>query len=145
MVKSTLGSQVVVLSTLQRSKDTWKTLAGTLKDLYCAGTDIQWAEYHRDFKSSHHVVQLPAYSWDLKDYWIQYVNDWSLRKGDPPLVINSTLGLDTTTVHKILSESPSGDKITLTVESDIARPDLNPLVQGHQVNGIPLCTPVINT
>jgi len=144
MVKSTLGTQMTVLSTLQRGKDTWVSLAATFKALYCAGMDLDWAEYHRDFKSSHNVLQLPAYSWDLKDYWMQYVNDWSLRKGDPPLIVNNTLSLDSTTIHKTLTETPKGDKMTLIVESDISRPDLNPLMQGHEVNGVPLCTPVFN-
>ena len=144
MLKSTLGSQMRVLSTLQNSKDTWVLITDALKAIYCAGADINWMEYHREFKSSHHVIKLPAYSWNLQDYWMQYVNDWSLRKGDPPMVINNTPSLESTTVHKLLSESPNSVKMTLVVESDISRPDLNPLVQGHLVNGVPLCTPVIN-
>jgi acyl transferase domain-containing protein len=141
MVKSTLGPQMTVLSTLQRNRDTWAILTGTLSVLYTSGIEIRWDEYHRDFKSSHQVLQLPAYSWDLKNYWMQYVNDWSLRKGDAPVVINAPK-LDTTTVHKTVEETSSVDKTTLIVESDIARADLNPLVQGHKVDGIPLCTPV---
>jgi len=143
MVKATLGSQMVVLSMSQRNTATWHVLTGMLKTLYCAGADICWAEYHRDFKSSHFVIHLPAYSWDLKDYWIQYVNDWSLRKGDPPLVIKNTSNLESTTVHKVVDESSEGNNVTLIVESDIARPDLNPLVKGHKVDGVPLCTPVM--
>ncbi|KAH8585728.1 conidial yellow pigment biosynthesis polyketide synthase [Bisporella sp. PMI_857] len=143
MVKSTLGSQMVVLSTLQRGRDVWTTITEALKALYNAGMDFNWAEYHRDFKASHNVIQLPAYSWDLKEYWMQYVNDWSLRKGDPPLIINNTTTLESTTVHRTLRESPEGDNMTLIIESDIARPDLNPLVQGHVVNGVPLATPSI--
>ncbi|KAM3080825.1 hypothetical protein ACMFMF_002740 [Clarireedia jacksonii] len=142
MVKSTLGSQIVVLSTLQRGRNAWTTITDALKALYNAGMDFNWMEYHRDFKASHNVIQLPAYSWDLKDYWMQYVNDWSLRKGDPPVIINTTT-LESTTVHRKLNESPEGDNMTLIIESDIARPDLNPLVQGHVVNGVPLATPSI--
>lgn len=151
MVKATLGSQIVTLPTSQRtssakqSKSQWQVLTDSLKRLYSVGTDIRWAEYHRDFTSAHRVVPLPAYSWDLKDYWIQYVNDWSLRKGDPPLILSGASGLDTTTIHKIVDETPGsdGNSVKIVVEADVSRPDMNPLIQGHKVDGIPLCTPSV--
>ena len=152
MVKATLGPQMQTLATSQRtsssrqSKSPWQVLTECLKKLYCLGIDIRWAGYHRDFPASHRVVSLPAYSWDLKDYWMQYVNDWSLRKGDPPLVINSgpSSKIDSTTIHRVVEESSaSDDKVNIIVEADIARPDLNPLVQGHCVDNIPLCTPSV--
>ena len=144
MVKATIGP-LTTLPTLRRDKDTWIVLTEGLSRFYSAGIEISWTEYHRDFKSSHQVLQLPAYSWDLKDYWMQYENDWSLRKGDPLPVIGSQIGtsaLESTTVHRLVEESAEGCKIALVVESDISRPDLNPLVQGHKVDQIPLCTPV---
>jgi acyl transferase domain-containing protein len=144
LVKANLGQQIRTVSSMRRNKGTWQPLTSALASLYTAGVDIQWAEYHRDFPWSHCVLQLPAYNWDLKDYWIQYVNDWSLRKGDALPIMPAHFGptLSTTTVHKLVEETGSGDELTVVVESDISRPDLNPLVQGHRVNGIPLCTPV---
>lgn len=153
MVKATLGPQMQTLATSQRtsssrlSKSPWQVLTECLKKLYSLGTDIRWSEYHRDFPAAHKVISLPAYSWDLKDYWIQYVNDWSLRKGDPPLIVNSgsSTKLDTTTIHRVVEETPgrTANKVSIIVEADIARNDLNPLVQGHCVDNIPLCTPSV--
>jgi iterative type I PKS product template protein len=151
MVKATLGSHLLALPTSQRtssakqSKSAWQVLTDTLRRLYSVGTDIRWAEYHRDFTSAHRVVPLPAYSWDLKDYWIQYVNDWSLRKGDPPLIFDNTSRLDTTTIHKIVEETSgsNGNNVNIVVEADVTRPDMNPLIQGHMVDNIPLCTPSV--
>ena len=141
LLKAILGSQITAVPTLQRNRDDWKVLTETISSLYCAGIDLRWTDYHRDFKASHQVLQLPAYSWNLKDYWIQYVNDWSLRKGDTPIVAAPVAPLESTTIHKVLEESTNA----ITVESDIARADLNPLVQGHAVDGISLCTPVSNS
>jgi hypothetical protein len=118
-------------------------LTATLKSLYEAGADISWPNYHSDFKSSHSVLALPAYSWDLKEYWMQYVNDWSLRKGDPPLVISNRAKLESTTIHRVVEETGDSQKAHIVVEADIARKDLSPLVQGHEVDGIPLCTPSV--
>ncbi|XXG97472.1 hypothetical protein Hte_003774 [Hypoxylon texense] len=143
MVKAIFGSQVATLSSVQRGRSTWQTLGASLKALYAGGADICWPEYHRDFKASHKVVALPAYSWDLKEYWMQYVNDWSLRKGDPPLTISNASKLESTTIHRVVEETGDSKKTHIVVEADIARKDLAPLVQGHEVDGIPLCTPSV--
>ncbi|ROW00331.1 hypothetical protein VMCG_07320 [Cytospora schulzeri] len=153
MVKATLGPQIQTLAMSQRtsssrqSKTPWQVLTECLRKLYSLGAGIRWSEYHRDFAVSHKVISLPAYSWDLKDYWIQYVNDWSLRKGDPPLIIKSgpSTKLNSTTIHRVVEESfgRTDNLVNIVVEADIARPDLNPLVQGHCVDSIPLCTPSV--
>ena len=143
MVKGVLGSQTTSLASLQRGQSTYQSLSAALKTLYEGGADISWSKYNQDFKASHEVLSLPAYSWDLKDYWIQYVNDWSLRKGDAPLMISNASKLESTTIHRIVEESGDTQRTHIVVEADIARKDLSPLVQGHEVDGIPLCTPSI--
>ena len=146
MVRAVLGSQMTSLASSQRGRPAFQVLAPTLKSLYAGGADIRWSKYHIDFKASHEVISLPAYSWDLKEYWIQYVNDWSLRKGDPPLMLSNastSAPLESTTIHRVVEESSDAKVAHLIVEADIARKDLSPLVQGHEVDGIPLCTPSV--
>ena len=143
MVRSVLGPQIVTLASLQRGRPAFQTLSATLKSLYVAGADVRWSKYHQDLPIFHEVIPLPAYSWDLKEYWMQYVNDWSLRKGDPPLTTENPLTIETTTIHNIVEETSDSQKIRIVVEADIARKDLSPLVQGHEVDGIPLCTPSV--
>ena len=143
MVKAVLGPQTTSLASLQRGRSTFQSLSAALKSLYEAGADISWSKYHQDFKASHKVLALPAYSWDLKEYWIQYVNDWSLRKGDAPVMMSKAAKLESTTIHRIVEESGDSQKAHIIVEANIARKDLSPLVQGHEVDGIPLCTPSI--
>lgn len=143
MVKAQFRA-ITNLPSLQRGRSIWQTMITALKTLYSAGADITWAPYHGDFEGAQQVVELPAYSWDLKEYWMQYVNDWSLRKGDPPLVITSGANkLESTTIHNVLDENVNDKDGHMVVEADIARKDLSPLVQGHEVDGIPLCTPSV--
>ena len=144
MVKAELPHVASIVS-MQRGRPPFQVLVAALKTLYSAGAEIRWAEYHRDFKASHNVIPLPAYSWDLKEYWMQYTNDWSLRKGDPPIVINAGNApkLESTTIHRVVEEYGDPDKTHIVVEADIARKDLSPLVQGHEVDNIPLCTPSV--
>jgi acyl transferase domain-containing protein len=143
MVKAVLGTKTTAIASSQRGRPTFQVLAAALKILYTAGADIRWAKYHADFKASQEVIPLPAYSWDLKPYWMQYVNDWSLRKGDPPMVISDGPPIESTTIHRIVEENGDAQKTNIIVEADIARKDLSPLVQGHEVDGIPLCTPSV--
>jgi iterative type I PKS product template protein len=152
LVKATLGPKIRVLSTLRRNNDTWQILAEGLSTFYTAGAEIRWDEYHRDFHASHKVLSLPAYCWDLKPYWMQYVHDWSLFKGDPRVVAPAPAPapavveipkLESTTIHRIVEEKETDGKFRIVVEADITRPDLYPLVQGHKVEGVALCTPSV--
>jgi acyl transferase domain-containing protein len=159
MISSILKMSVNILTLLQNGVDTWKLLGSALTTLYTRGVDIHWREYNRDFHSSQRVLELPSYSWELKNYWIQYKNDWSLYKGEAPnggfssskaakIAPLQTLQepvlqkLESTTIHRILEENMDSRSGKLVIEADISRSDLNPLVKGHKVNGIPLCTPV---
>ncbi|TVY85230.1 putative sterigmatocystin biosynthesis polyketide synthase [Lachnellula suecica] len=146
MMKATLGMQITTLPTLQKNQDMWNTTTAALSSLYTASLNIRWQEYHRDFSSSKKVLPLPAYSWDLKEYWMPYENDWVILKGAPdPFAPQGRVlpTLESTSIHKLVEETSNGQNVTLVVESDVSRPDLNGIVQGHRVNKIPLCTPSV--
>lgn len=151
MVKSTLGSQVLALASLRKDTDSWKVLTETLKSMYLKGVDLDWNEYHRDFKSSQTVLRVPNYSWDLKKYWIQYRNNFCLTKGDEPISAQSAAISDavttptpylSSTVHRVCEENNGPDRSTLLIESSIHDPRLAPFIQGHKVNTVPLCPSV---
>lgn len=147
MVKSSIGSQVVTLPTLRKNADTWKVITSSLASLHTAGIEIQWNEYHRDFKGCQQVIPLPAYNWDAKNYWIQgNVNNFCLTKGDaapapaPVAKIEPAVSkFSTTSVQKIIEENHGTQKSTLLIESDLSDPILAKTLQGHRVNGAPLC------
>ncbi|KAF4989099.1 hypothetical protein FGRMN_9341 [Fusarium graminum] len=143
-LKANLGQDTSTVASLRRNEDCWKVLAEGLSSLYDAGLPIDWNEYHGDFKASHQVLRLPSYSWDHKNYWIQYKYDWSLTKGDPPAIINSSTvaasALSTPSVQKILQETLDNQVLTIVAESDLSSPQLTQVAQGHKVNGVKVCT-----
>ena len=141
MVKDVVGQGFQTFPSMRKGEDAWKFLTGAISELYKAGADIDFTTYHKDFESCQQCLDLPAYSWDLKEYWIQYVHDWSLRKGDPPLR-GTPANLKSTTIHKIVHDDVGSHGGELVVEADLTRADLHPMVQGHKVYGVPLCTPV---
>ncbi|KAK7530819.1 polyketide synthase module [Phyllosticta citribraziliensis] len=148
MIKATLGTQTTTLATLRRGEDAWKTLTAALTGLYERGLDIDWNEYHRCFRNGLTVLRLPSYNWDLKNYWIDYVHDWCLTKGDapvqalpaPPEPTPAPAPILSSSVHRVLEEKFSKHEATVLAESDIAHPDLQRLLHAHKVIGIAICT-----
>lgn len=142
-VKSEFGQNTVTAPSLRRNESSYKILSNSLSALHTVGISIDWNEYHRDFLDCVQMLDLPAYAFDNKNYWIQYTGDWNLSKGQAgglaimPEIARSTLS--TTTVQKVVSEEVEKDVATIVVESDIGRPDLFTAVSGHVVNGTILC------
>lgn len=144
-VKSGLGPSTKVTCSLSRNLDDYKVVSDALAFLHTAGLDINWNDYHRNFQGSLQMLDLPAYAFENKKYWIDYVGDWNLTKGQTGrlaiLPAAVTPSLSTTTVQKVISEVVEDDKVkaTMVIESDVSRPDLLAAISGHQVNGTALC------
>lgn len=142
-IKSGLGQSIKSVASLNRNFGPYKSITESLALLHSFGVSVDWNEYHREFVDSLQLLDLPAYSFDNKNYWIDYVGNWNLTKGRPQglaiLPESITPSLSTTTVHKVISEEVENDRATLVVESNISRPDLYAAISGHLVNGTPLC------
>ncbi|KAL8944057.1 MAG: hypothetical protein Q9211_000722 [Gyalolechia sp. 1 TL-2023] len=142
-VKAELGAKTSIFPTLRKDTPAYKSAGNTLSAFHVAGVQIRWDEYHRDFLECLQLVDLPAYAFDNKEYWIQYTGDWNLSKGLIPgpssLDEAPVSNLSTTSIHRVLSEVVDGEKATVVTESDVSRPDLLAAVSGHMVNGAALC------
>lgn len=146
-IKQTIGSKAITIPSLRQATDPWITLVPAVQTFCLSGFEIKWNEYHRDFSVGHHVVSLPSYKWDLKNYWIMYRGNFCLTKGDEveqvqKLVEARTVTYLSSSVHRVLEEQHSTEKSTLLTESDIHDPRLDPILQGHKVNGAALCPSV---
>lgn len=144
MVKAAFGLSTIALPTLRRNEASYKTLSATLCTLHTSGLDFDWNEFHRDFNDSVRLLDLPSYSFDEKNYWLQYEGDWCLTKNRITAAALAPIQppkpkLSTTTVQKIVREEVKGDVAVIEVESNLSREDLRTAVSGHLVNGIPLC------
>ena len=105
LMQRTMENPSKIIPSLEPNQDSWLVLSHSVAAAYRVGCNIDWAQYHRDY--DHAVVQAPSYSWDLKNYWIQYVHDWSLRKGEPlPAIAASAvsrLEMDSTCCQKVIT------------------------------------------
>lgn len=142
MVKASIGESAPTFPSLRRGEEPWKTIANSMSSLYLAGANPDWAAFHEQYESSLECLPLPTYAFDDRVHWLQYVNDWTLTKGDPvgpsaPVAPSSTLS--TTSIHKIVREDIQEEKAIVVAESDIGDPALHKAISGHSINGIGLC------
>ena len=141
MVKSTIDSSVLTVSTLRRDEDSWKTIANTVRSLYLCGITPDWSAYHQDFESSVTILDLPSYGFDDKVYWLDYTGDWCLTKGNATTTVPAIEApkFSTTSIHHIVKEKVEGNTINVVAESDLSDPLLHAAVANHLVNGAGLC------
>lgn len=152
LIKASLPSVNIAAASLRKNEDPWRTLADSLRVLYCGGLNVDWSEVHREFDDSHQLLDMPSYSFDNKNYWIDYVNDWCLTKGEPSApstmvqtglkALEEKSKLSTTTVHRIVEEDFQTTAGKVVVQCDISEPTLHTAVCGHLVNGAALCPSV---
>lgn len=141
MIKSILSTSALVVPSLRRDQDPWKAVANSLCALYSAGVPLDWSAYHHEYTPSLELIDLPTYAFDNKVYWIDYVNDWTLTKGDSSLSVPpfEKPTISTTSIHKIISEQIQRNVATVVAESNFAEPLLHSVVTGHLMNGNGLC------
>jgi acyl transferase domain-containing protein len=149
MVMNTISSGAFTVPSLSRDQDSWRSLTNTICLLHCAGLKIDFREFYRQYESCRTLLHLPSYSFDNKNYWIDYVNDWCLYKVEPRNAKSIEEShavprsrLSTSSVHRITLEEFKDGKGTLTAETDLSDPVLRAAVQGHQVNNTSLFSSV---
>jgi iron transport multicopper oxidase len=148
MIRSILGDTPQTLPTLKRKQHEWEVIAKSLASLQDMGFSINWSEYHRDFEKACRLLTLPAYAFDDKNYWIEYRNDWTLRKGDPlPITNGCTKAILqpkklSGSVHRIVEENYDGENPLVIFETDISSSEIHTAINGHRVNGSALCPSV---
>ncbi|KAM0333327.1 hypothetical protein ACHAQA_001988 [Verticillium albo-atrum] len=146
MVKAAFGATTIAVPTLRRNEPTYKTLSNGLCTLHTAGINLDWNEFHRDFSQSTRLLDLPSYSFDEKNYWLQYSGDWCLTKNRGPLAAKAPALLEapkpklsTTSVHAVTKEEIKGEVVLVETETNLSREDTRKIVEGHLCNGAPLC------
>lgn len=139
----------IATPSLRKNEDNWATMAQSMSALHCAGVDIDWNEFYRPFENAVRLLELPTYSWNDKNYWIQYNGDWALTKGNSTVVNpagqllpSAKSALRTSLVHQVVEESFAETTGKVIVQSDLMHPDFFAAVNGHSMNGCGVATSV---
>jgi zearalenone synthase (nonreducing iterative type I polyketide synthase) len=67
------------MSSLDPKTDPWTSISRTLAGAYGSGISIDWFAFHGPFAADLRLLELPSYSWDLKDYWITF-EEWKAMR-----------------------------------------------------------------
>ena len=148
-IQSAIPQIAQIAPTLRRGEDNFTTMSATLGLLYSAGVDINWSEWNRPYERNLRLLtDLPAYSWNNKNFWIQYEGDWMLTKGQGPSSAESAgpgaipSTLRTSLIHQVLEETISGETGSIVVRSDLMQPEFLEAANGHRMNGHGVVTSV---
>lgn len=146
-IKRTIPDTRLACSSLHRDSDNWVSLTNTLANLYEVGLNIDWNEFHRPFEQTLRLVNLPAYAFNNKNYWIQYRGDWNLTKGRilPAPTLPFISGFRTSSIHRLYSETHELLTAQISAESNIMDTSLKDVIEGHSMNGYGVASSVKST
>ena len=143
-------SDAKIASTLRHKEDNWLTFVNAMTSLHCEGLNVNWNEFFRPHEKARQLLELNAYSWNNKNYWIPYYGTWTLDKAFAKDKKTSVLGpfpstgssLKSSLIHHVVKEEVLETTGELTVISDMMHPDFYSAVQGHVMNGYGVATSV---
>lgn len=141
LVKQSLRSSVstTTLPTLDAKKGAWQSISATLATLYARGVNVNWTEFHRDYKQARSVVSLPHYAFDVKNYWLDYTSRNDLAAPAKHTVPEPKYVFQSPCWQQIADESFGPSEALVKFTSDLHQPELAAMVHGHAVGGISLC------
>lgn len=151
-VKSILSPVPIAMPSFRRGVDNWKTVAEGMAAFHLAGVDVDWNEFHRPFESRLQCLDLPTYAFSDKNYWMQYVGDWCLTKGNnfyttgnggkANATTATSSAIKTSTVQQVIEDALDGTAATVTMQSDLMQPDFLAAANGHRMNDYGVVTSV---
>jgi monodictyphenone polyketide synthase len=150
-VKSTLQSVAVAVPSIRRDDDNWKTMAESMAALHLAGVQVGWNEFNRPFESRLRLLDLPTYSFNDKNHWLQYNGDWCLTKGNTFYATETVAKtvpkiqyseIQTSTVQQIIEQEIEGHAGLVVMQSDLMQPDFLAAANGHRMNDCGVVTSV---
>lgn len=138
MAKSCSNKGLTALSSLQQGLDGWKSFSKCLAALHVAGLPVNWREFHRDFEPCLRLLELPAYAFDIKVYWVPYKTRRAGQvAGETDVSVQQSLPYSfLQRLDKLISDDGQ-TKARFT--SSTTHPELTTAIQGHVVGGVVLC------
>ena len=127
-----------LLPSLKAGEDDWKTLSTSTAAVYMQTNLINWPRFHREYERNLELLDLPTYSFDLKDYWIPFKEVTDVREETRGFG-NTLHNLLTSSVQQVQSETTSEEDTTITFDSYISEPQLAASIQGHMVDSHSIC------
>lgn len=138
-----------IASTLESAKETaWTGVSKSLATLYKAGVEIDWIAVHEPQVASNqlkHISSLPAYNWDVKDYWMKWAEPREPQAVAAPVAAPAAAAAPaimerpmSAVLHYVVKKTLS-PKVEVTFKSSAADPALKAAILGHRLRDVPVC------
>ncbi|PSN64200.1 ketoacyl-synt-domain-containing protein [Corynespora cassiicola Philippines] len=122
---------VTLLPSLDRNLNAWHTVTTALAAVYEAGVEIDWAEFHEAYDSHVHLLTLPSYAFDTKNYWKVYKTPAASSSRTSTAPDNPC----TTTLQQLVSETHFPEVKTI-FQSSLSESGIADLVKGRRIQGV---------
>ncbi|KAL7912234.1 putative polyketide synthase [Trichoderma velutinum] len=130
-----------LLHTINNKEEDWKVISKSMASAYLEALPINWTNFHRDYVQFLNLLELPLYAFDLKNYWIttRRASQVEVQTLAGTQSTPSVPGFPTATLQRVQKESLDQLKAEVIFESMTCEPTFLSVVQGHIINGVPLC------
>lgn len=127
-----------IMYTIEANSSNWTSISKSLSAAYMNGVNIDWLALHKPYESNLDLLTLPAYAWDMKDYWVTWtekdieaVSEKSQAALPEPYIA---------TCAQYLVQKSSSPKIQVTLRALISDPGFLALIDGHKMQQIGLAS-----
>ncbi|KAK8075387.1 hypothetical protein PG997_010050 [Apiospora hydei] len=138
LAKSCSTKDLTTLSSLQQGQDGWRSFSNYLAALHTAGLPINWREFHRDSEPCLRLLDLPAYAFDAKTYWVPYKTRRAIQI-PAEVTAPAHQSLPYSFLQRLDSLTSEDGKTEARFTSSSTHPELTVAIQGHIVGGVVLC------
>lgn len=127
-----------IMYSIEAKTSNWTPISKTLSAAYMNGVDIDWLALHTPYERNLELLKLPAYAWDMKDFWVT----WTERGSE---ALPEKLQADSSdpylaTCAQYLVQKSSSPKIEVTFRASISDPGFLALIDGHKMQKIGLAS-----
>ncbi|CAG8971037.1 hypothetical protein HYALB_00005275 [Hymenoscyphus albidus] len=134
-IRSTLSiSPSKILPTIEKDTNPWVSISKSLAGTYNNGINIDWLALNTPFTDGLKLLNLPAYSWDMKDYWITYTEANEKKKTLAPA--EAPTSQISTCAQYVVQQSSSPELTVVTLGASTDSLGFSALINGHQIRGV---------
>lgn len=127
-----------IMHSVETNTGNWTSISNSLSAAYMNGVDIDWLALHSPYESNLELLILPAYAWDMKDYWVTWPERGSESVPEKSKAASSNPYV--ATCAQYLVQRSTSPKIHVTFRASISDPGFLALINGHRMQQIGLAS-----
>ena len=138
-VRATLSPPLGKINhTIDANTSNWQSISKPLATAYMNHVDIDWLALHKPYEKDLTLQILPAYKWDMKNYWVTWTeND---REAIPEKSSVPSREPYMATCAQYLVKKSSSPNIEVTFRASIGDPEFLALIDWHKMQQIGLAS-----